>query len=205
MTSLIFPAKNYRAIQESEKWNGSAICVYDESDERRRSMNPQKRLEEFPEWLYAGTEHHELRYVRTSEYYALRPWQPDSQKQPPVTVFADESLAVFKGAAGQSDDSSKPASLIAVYAPEPGGGLAVPTGRVFVRFAEQVAASSQKIAIERAGYVILETMDYAPNAAWVGAASGDVAESLKELPALEKLPLVENVEPQMLRERAKRQ
>jgi hypothetical protein len=91
-----------------------------------------------------------------------------------------------------------------VYRLEPDGPLAVPTGKVFVRFKEGVEAETRRAEIEGAGYEIIQTPPYAPSSAWVRSAGGDIARSLSDIEALEKLADVENVEPQMLVERAQR-
>ena len=86
-----------------------------------------------------------------------------------------------------------------MYALEPDGDRAVPSGRVFVRFAAGVQAAERSDALSRAGYEVLDIPLYAPQAAWVGAAGGDMAAALRGLVRLEGIEDVENVEPQMLR------
>jgi hypothetical protein len=82
--------------------------------------------------------------------------------------------------------------------------VAVPTGQIFLRFKEGVDASTRREEIERAGYEIVQIPPYAPSSAWVRSASGDLAKSLADIEALERLADVENVEPQMLVERTLR-
>jgi len=50
----------------------------------------------------------------------------------------------------------------------------------------------------------VEIPAYAPNAAWLRARSGEIADALAGTPALDALPDLEAVEPQMLMERARR-
>ncbi|HVF31218.1 MAG TPA: hypothetical protein VNA22_09615 [Pyrinomonadaceae bacterium] len=88
-----------------------------------------------------------------------------------------------------------------VYAVRPSGAEAIPTGLVFVRFSADVNAADRRAEIEAAGYEIAEVLSYAPEAAWLRATSGDIAEALVDLGKLEKLSGVENVEPQMLMKR----
>ena len=83
-----------------------------------------------------------------------------------------------------------------------GGGPATPTGRILVRFADAAALERHKKDIEAAGYRIVEVLAYAPQAAWVHAASGDAGESLSHVARLEAIAGIEEVEPQMLRPRA---
>jgi hypothetical protein len=83
-----------------------------------------------------------------------------------------------------------------------GGTPATPTGRILVRFKDAAALQASRKEIEAAGYKIEELLSYAPQAAWVRAASGDTAESLTRIAMLESLNGVEEIEPQMLRPRA---
>ncbi len=83
-----------------------------------------------------------------------------------------------------------------------GGAPATPTGRILVRFADAAALVKGRNKIEAAGYKIEEVLSYAPQAAWVSAASGDSGEGLSGLARLEAIAGIEEVEPQMLRPRA---
>jgi hypothetical protein len=87
-----------------------------------------------------------------------------------------------------------------VYRRIPGGGIAVPTGRVLVRFGEGDRADDHRAAVARAGYVVDTVLTYAPQAAWVRARAGGVSDALRGLARLEQLPNVEVVEPQILSE-----
>jgi hypothetical protein len=86
----------------------------------------------------------------------------------------------------------------------PDGALVVPTGLVFVRFADGSSAEARRADLERAGFEIVQVPGYAPHAAWVRARSGGIAASLGRLDVLTALPGVQHVEPQMLSERVGR-
>ena len=86
-----------------------------------------------------------------------------------------------------------------VYTLQPGGRVAVPTGRVFVRLAPEQRFQDHADSFRKAGYEIVEAVSYAPNAGWVRSAKS-VAAALAGLQRLAALPVVENVEPQMLAE-----
>jgi hypothetical protein len=88
------------------------------------------------------------------------------------------------------------------YELAPGTGEVRPTGRVLIRFRDAEALKRHQADIETAGYVVEEILSYAPNAAWLRAASGSSAEGLRGIPRLERIADVEQVEPQMLRPRA---
>lgn len=157
---------------------------------------PMSRLSDFPPKLRASTEHPEIVYTRAKGYYAAH-GQARNTAEAAVLSLNDGQIAVFKGEP-QGDDSQ----ISAVY--KAGAALAVPSGLVFVRFAKDVAAESQGQALKQAGYTIDDVPPYAPNAAWVRDAGGDIAAALTHIGALEKLDRVENVEPQLLMQRALR-
>ncbi len=91
-----------------------------------------------------------------------------------------------------------------VYRQVPGGGFVVPTGRALVRFAEGEAADEHRDALTGAGYELEEVIRYAPHAAWVRASSGEIADTLRNIPRLQRLANVANVEPQLLSDAARR-
>ena len=139
-------------------------------------------------------------YVRKPGYYALHHRSPDTPAPGAVLLLEDGAIAVFRGEPDEADMTVQNGALSAVYGLQPGGLLAVPTGRVFVRFAEGVKAESRRQEINRAGYELVESVPYAPHAAWLRSRSGDIAAALAGIPKLEQLADVENVEPQMLME-----
>ena len=122
----------------------------------------------------------------------------------PVYELENERYAVHRSddelefADGKAErDDARP-----VYVLQPGGTPAVPTGLVFVRFKEGVKPNERTKDIEKAGYEIEQALDYAPEAAWLRAKSGDVADALRGIDKLTKITDVETVEPQMLMRRA---
>ncbi len=136
-------------------------------------------------------------------YYAIHGTQPGAPNRDAVQLFNEGSIAVFKG----SPDEAKvvaPDKLSPVYALAPGGSPAVSTGLIFLRLAEGSPVGKLKEEIKGAGYEVAESLAYAPNAAWLRARSGKIEDALAGLKALEKLPDVESVEPQMLMASARR-
>lgn len=152
-------------------------------------------LSEFPKRLRASTQHPDVVYVRDDAHYAVH-GQPANAREIAL-VNGESGIAVIAGKPKAIDKN-----VTAVYRND--SALAVPTGRVLVRFAEGVDAGDHALNIEQAGYHIEQKLSYAPNAAWVCDCDGDVAGALKRIDQLEKLPDVENVEPQMLSSRALR-
>jgi hypothetical protein len=165
-------------------------------------MSRQKDFSDFPERVGAGAARAGAWYVRAPGRYAVHHEEGGREAPGAEMTFAREGIAVFRGEPGEARAGA--ATSTPVYRLQPDGPLAVPTGKIFLRFREGVEAASRRAEIEVAGYEIIETPPYAPSGAWVCAAGGDVALSLSNIKALEKLADVENVEPQMLVERSQR-
>jgi hypothetical protein len=146
-------------------------------------------------------------YRRSPEFVALRgPSPPPGSGDPVLEVAGDHGdvVRVYRAAAG--DAGALPAggdAPTAVYA-LPSGRLGVPTGRVFVRFQDDVAAETRSDELKRAGYRIATAPAYAPNAAWLEAEDGEAATALRNIGRLETISGVVNVEPQLLAPRAAR-
>jgi len=107
-------------------------------------------------------------------------------------VLNEGEIAVFRG--------RPPAGLPVgpVYA-TPDGSLAVPTGLIFLRFAEGTSAAEHRGDFERLGFELVEVPSYARHAAWVRARNnGGIGAALAHAADLATLPGVEHVEPQML-------
>lgn len=179
----------------------------------------QRSFAEYPQQVQFGVESAQRVYLQKPGYYAVHYAQPetatseDAETSPRVidetaaaeaiAVMEEESIAVFSGSpSGRRNPSD--AVISPVYALQPGGSAAVPTGMVFVRFAENTSAVSHQDAISAAGYEIVEQPPYTPHAVWLRAQSGNIADSLQNLPQLMAIPDVENVEPQMLMQRSLR-
>jgi hypothetical protein len=142
-------------------------------------------------------------YVRRRDTYAVHDRKPGSPAPGATELLNDGAIAVHDGEPA-AEASRQEGRLGPVYSLEPGGALAVPTGLLFVRFAEGVAAETRRDELERAGFEIVKSPGYAPQAAWVRSRSDDIAGTLAQIPALERLPQVERVEPEMLMPRARR-
>ncbi|HEX8282899.1 MAG TPA: hypothetical protein VF588_06070 [Pyrinomonadaceae bacterium] len=170
-------------------------------------MNREKDFADFPEKVSAGAARSGANYVRAEGRYAVHQGEGKQEAAGAELTFAHEGIAVYRGEPGEERagrTESREATLTPVYKLQPDGPLAVPTGKIFLRFKEGVEAASRREEIERAGYEIVQTPPYSPSSAWVRSASGDVARSLADIDSLEKLEDVVNVEPQMLVERSLR-
>jgi hypothetical protein len=158
----------------------------------------------YPRQIRANTTSSAPLYLRQAGSYAVHQ-RPRELPAPGAELLLDDgAIAIFRGKPDETAAASQAGSLGPVYGLQPSGLPAVPTGRVFVRFAAGVQAESRRQEISRAGYELVESVSYAPHAAWLRSRSGDIADALTGIPKLEQLPDVENVEPQMLMESVRR-
>jgi hypothetical protein len=155
---------------------------------------------EYPEEIRVGSDDTAVSYTRKSGYYAIHYNQPKTIASEAILQLNDGAIAVFSGKPNQSEQNK----LSPIYTVQPNGSLAVPTGLVFIRFAEGVDVESQREVINRAGYEVAQILSYAPHSAWLRAQSGNIADAIARIPQLEAIPKVENIEPQMLMERGLR-
>lgn len=160
-------------------------------------------LAKFPRKLAAGSKSRSQVYAAMPDRYAVHRKEPETATSGAEHLLGDGKIAVFKGEPA-SISASADHKLSAVYTLNTGGTFAVPTGLVFVRLTDGVDINEQTKAFADAGYEVTERLAYAPNAAWLQARSGDIADGLNGIAALEKLSNVESVEPQMLMESVRR-
>lgn len=166
-------------------------------------MSQPNLFHDFPERLPASTERRDTFYTRVPGYHAVHHGLEEADRTDAVMTLKEEGIAVYRTETNESRGDT--ASLTPVYELHPSGPLAVPTGKVFIRFTEGVDAASHREEIERSGYEIAKTSQYTPHTAWLRSKSGSIAQSLTNIHALESLPDVENVEPQMLTVREPRE
>ena len=145
-----------------------------------------------------------LEFKRMPEFFATTD-TPPSGVRPNMVVFGTEGkFSVCRVEADQVAQWAAGAKLRPVYALSPSGPLAVPTGLVFVRFSRGVLMKDKCDLLASVGYEIARSVPYAPNAAWVRARSGQVADALNGIGRLASVQDVENVEPQLVTERVYR-
>lgn len=166
----------------------------------------------YPQQVTFGSESTPQVYAQEPNYYAVHSVQPEASEaseasqidtSDAIAVMEEESIAIFSGTPA-ARNLPLAAIISPVYTLQPSGSLAVPTGRVFVRFAENVSVESRQAAIQTVGYEIVEYLPYASHAAWLKARSGNIADALDNISQLMTLPDMENVEPQMLMQRSLR-
>ena len=120
-----------------------------------------------------------------------------------VATFEDGSIVVLPANA-PTRDAAAGGAVGPVYRAAGGGPIAVPTGRVFVRFGEGTRAEDRADELGAAGFAVESVPGYAPQAAWLRARSGRLTDALGDLDAVRGLPGVELVEPQLVAEAARR-
>ena len=91
-----------------------------------------------------------------------------------------------------------PEGAVPIYALSDRAPRAVPTGRVLVRFENDLKFEDQRDGLAAAGFVAEEVLSYASHAGWVRATSASIADALAGLERLANLPNVRHVEPQLL-------
>lgn len=162
-------------------------------------MGPAIVFDDFPPRILVGSERPVV-FEQKPGWYALH-GEPLPAGEGGLR-FEPEAIAVLPGAptaplaAGQS--------LSPVYAQPGTGALAVPTGQLFIRFRPGESALAHRGALEQAGCRIASAPDHAPEAAWLRARSGGLADALGSVARLGQLAGVASVEPQLLMARAPR-
>lgn len=185
-------------------------------------MSTDDIFQNYPQQLPASSDPNAAVYKRLPGFYAVHGWRAGTPGAEPVQTFEDGAIAIMQGepdpdapasdlvdatadpsdaAANATKATATQVKLSPVYAQQSGGAqgsMAVPTGRVFIRFADAVKIEDRETEISNAGYELDQKLAYAPNAAWLRARSGSIADALNDIAALQKLADVENIEPQLL-------
>src|SRR6185295_3202121 len=112
----------------------------------------------------------------SGDHYAVHGGRAGSPPAGALFTLKGGEIAVYHGGPGAAKGHEQ--QVGPVYA-LPGGTLAVPTGRVFIRFEEGTSAADRREDLERSGYEIVQIPGYAPHAAWVQSRGGDIASSLQ--------------------------
>lgn len=159
-------------------------------------------LSAFPKTVRASLRTPEPQYHLVSTHVALHGVDA-ADSADAAARFEHEKIAVYPVQTLRDATRTGREATGPVYALS-GGTLAVPTGSVFVRFTPNVKFTDQADQLRSAGYDIVRTVSYAPNAGWVGAHSGGIAASLAGVDKLAAIPGVEEVEPQMLTRAARK-
>ncbi len=163
-------------------------------------MGPPRSARSAPRTLPASSERGRCTYELAEDLVAIH----HGGAPGPTAATVEGGAISVEPAESRAAESVEDAVLGPVYRRVPGGGVVVPTGRALVRFSEGVVADHQRDELARAGYLVEEILRYAPHAAWVRASSGEIADALRGLSRLQGLARVQNVEPQVISEAARR-
>ena len=166
-------------------------------------MEPKEILAAFPEEVRASTERPDVLYIKQPAC-AVHHRAPGTPAPGAAFLLNDGEIAVYTGDSPASELLSSGVAVTPVYSQRSSSLQVVPTGQVFIRFRDGINVETRRRQITEAGYEIAQSLAYAPNSGWLRAQSGNAADALNHLVQLERLPDVENVEPQMLRERVGR-
>ena len=167
-------------------------------------MRRKNSIESAPERIRSRTLEPRSTYERAHGYFAAHGSPSPRLRSAAVLLLQGGDLAICSGdPPGQGAEGE--ADLFGpVYRAPPGGSLVVPTGRIFLRFAERVPLEQRRRELEELGYEIESVTPHALHAGWLRPKSGSIVESLKGVQGLEALADVVNVEPQMLMRAAAR-
>jgi hypothetical protein len=138
------------------------------------------------------------RYVLDVDHIAVSTQVADQMDLPIEFQLEDKQISVCRANVSEEARRRLAGHISPVYRLGERGALAVPTGRIFVRFAKGMALESRKQQIEAAGYIIQHTLSYAPHAGWLTIRTGQVGEMLAGFSRLREMAGLESAEPQML-------
>jgi len=158
----------------------------------------------FPEAMQVSTEHASLRYIKIPALFAVHGNLPAQLKSAVEATIKEGAITICRRDQVALEVPLSSLKISPVYALDPHGPLAVPTGRIFIRFTPGVKAEDRRLDLEKRGYTITHIPSYAPHTAWVQATNGDIATSLLNIEQLKGLPSIVNVEPQLLMHRKSR-
>jgi hypothetical protein len=161
-------------------------------------------LAAFPTEFIASTQHKDIHYYRQTHLFAVHGSVPRALQAQVSQVLGDGEVSLCRGETPRAPEPDLLSKLSPVYSLGPGSPPAVPTGRVFIRFTEHVAAQDRQDDLIRLGYRIARITPYTRHTAWLGSVSGTIVEALAGLSDLEQIPDVVNVEPEILKPMARK-
>lgn len=119
-------------------------------------------------------------------------------------VLEDNAITICRGTPLPLADLPPSLTITPVYALDPHGPLAVPTGQIFIRFTPGIKIQDRRSSLAERGYTIVQIPSYAPHTAWIQSTNGDIATGLQNIGRLNDLPDVVHAEPQLLMQRKNR-
>jgi hypothetical protein len=161
-------------------------------------------MSEFPREFSVETAPQATHYTLADDYYVVS-GAGVGQTDLDVEFHIEEGdLTVCRKRHDQTSFPPTTTAVGPVYRLGEHGPLAIPTGKVFVRFAEQTKLEDRQEDVERAGFRVKQILSYAPQAGWVEPRSGEIVDAISRFEELKHIPGVTAVEPQMLMESQRR-
>jgi hypothetical protein len=148
----------------------------------------------FPKTVRVGPEKSGVEFKLRPSHFALQHGGADTE--PTEDHLPAEHIGIYP--TQDYDQKVHGSQPVPVYSLGNSPGFAVPTGMVFVRLSPDLTIQDHTKDFADAGYEVAKTVAYAPNAVWLRAKSGKIADALTNTGKLNSVKGVENVEPQML-------
>lgn len=161
-------------------------------------MNQSDPLSPFPQKIRASLEASSLTYVRLPDHYAIHGTVPTELLMAVRETLNNQSISILQGKMNVERQNRLSLTISPVYALEPHGVPAVPTGKLFIRLEEHIRAEEKRDILETMGYQIIDIPPYAPYTCWVSAHPDSLTTSLSHLSKLQTIADIRNIEPQML-------
>ena len=163
----------------------------------------------FPDSFKQSTDPNAPDYRRLEGYFALHGGEPLAGRPVEVRLDGDDGpIWVYRGDAPTADEVGMrevderelgEREVTPVYSLGGPGGMAVPTGRVFLRLNAGKEFSECAKMLRGAGFEAAECSASAAHAGWAVAESHSIADALRSIDRLATIPDLERAEPQMLR------
>jgi hypothetical protein len=138
-------------------------------------------------------------YVRDDALFAVHDADVDIPGCQCIGELGSGHIRMYRGTLPATYIKNSGKKVTPVYSLSPGGGTAVPTGRLFARFESKTDARAQESALHDIGFNIDSIPPYATFAAWVVSTTGQPEDAMRNIDKIRALQHMENVEPEMLR------
>lgn len=137
-------------------------------------------------------------YEKSCEYFAVFGNQIVDCGANVFCTLESPAVTIYEGRLDSFLLEKIEGAICAVYKVDGTGSPAVPTGSVLVRLADGERIDEFRDELEAVGYQLESDLSYAPQAGWVRPKSGRIADSIRDLQGLKKLPRVVHCELQMV-------
>jgi hypothetical protein len=158
--------------------------------------NESEPAQDAPDHLEVGSGAERRSIERVPDLYAVHAIRRGAPLEHALLTLDEGEIAVFRRSSGERD-AQQASTVGPVYELHPGGSVGVPTGLVFIRFADSERVESRRGDLTLAGYDVERLLSYAPNAAWLRHRSGRIEDGLRGMDALRRIDGVENVEAEL--------